>query len=50
MIELRQLSESALELAFGGDTFNTSAYLARIADGRLAVDYVTAVGDDPYSE
>ena len=50
MIELRQLSESALELAFGGDTFNTSAYLARIADGRIAVDYVTAVGDDPYSD
>ena len=50
MIELRQLSESALELAFGGDTFNTSAYLARIADGRLAIDYVTAVGDDPYSD
>lgn len=49
MIELRQLSETALELAYGGDTFNTSAYLARIADGRLAVDYVTAVGDDPYS-
>ena len=50
MIELRQLSESALELAFGGDTFNTSAYLARIADGKLSVDYVTAVGDDPYSD
>lgn len=50
MIELRQLAERSLELAFGGDTFNTSAYLARIADGRLAVDYVTAVGDDPYSD
>lgn len=49
MIELRQLGETSLELAYGGDTFNTSAYLARIAEGRLAVDYVTAVGDDPYS-
>jgi 2-dehydro-3-deoxygluconokinase len=49
MIELRQLSETSLELAYGGDTFNTAAYLSRIADGRLTVDYVTAVGDDPYS-
>jgi 2-dehydro-3-deoxygluconokinase len=49
MIELRQLGETSLELAFGGDTFNTAAYLARLADGRLAVDYVTALGDDPYS-
>lgn len=49
MIELRQLSETALELAYGGDTFNTAAYLARVADGRLEVDYVTALGDDPYS-
>lgn len=50
MIELRHLSEGTLELAFGGDTFNTSAYLARIADGWLSVEYVTAVGDDPYSD
>jgi 2-dehydro-3-deoxygluconokinase len=49
MIELRQLSETSLELAYGGDTFNTAAYLSRIADGLLTVDYVTAVGDDPYS-
>ncbi len=50
MIELRQLSEDRLELAFGGDTFNTAAYLSRVADGRLSVDYVTATGDDPYSD
>ncbi len=49
MIELRQLGETSLELAYGGDTFNTAAYLARLADGRLEVDYVTALGDDPYS-
>jgi 2-dehydro-3-deoxygluconokinase len=51
MIELRHLGEAQLELAFGGDTFNTAAYLVRA--GRpfgLKVDYVTAVGDDPYSE
>jgi 2-dehydro-3-deoxygluconokinase len=51
MIELRHLGETQLELAFGGDTFNTATYIARA--GRpfgLKVDYATAVGDDPYSE
>lgn len=50
MIELRHVGDTALELAFGGDTFNTAAYLARIGGDRYAVDYVTALGDDPYSE
>lgn len=50
MIELRHLGESRLELAFGGDTFNTAAYLARLSAGRLEVDYATALGDDPYSD
>jgi 2-dehydro-3-deoxygluconokinase len=51
MIELRQLGESQLELAFGGDTFNTAAYLSRAGKPfGLKVDYATAVGDDPYSE
>lgn len=51
MIELRHLGDNQLELAFGGDTFNTAAYLVRA--GRpydLKVDYATAVGDDPYSD
>jgi 2-dehydro-3-deoxygluconokinase len=34
-------------LGFGGDTLNTAVYLARLG---LAVDYVTALGDEPYSE
>jgi len=50
MIELRHLSDTALELAYGGDSFNTAAYLARLGGGMLAVDYVTALGDDPYSD
>lgn len=33
-------------LGFGGDTLNTAVYLARLG---IAVDYVTALGDDPYS-
>jgi len=33
-------------LGFGGDTLNTAVYLARLG---VTVDYVTALGDDPYS-
>src|SRR3984957_16384645 len=40
-----------LGLAYGGDTLNTAVYLARLnPPARLAVDYVTALGDDPYSD
>ncbi len=51
MIELNQRDPATLALAFGGDTLNTALYLARInPPGRLAVDYVTALGYDPYSD
>ena len=51
MIELRHRDAALLELGFAGDSFNTALYLARLnAADRLAVDYVTALGDDPYSE
>jgi 2-dehydro-3-deoxygluconokinase len=51
MIELNQRDAATLALAFGGDTLNTAVYLARInSRERLAVDYVTALGDDPYSD
>ncbi|HET6161016.1 MAG TPA: sugar kinase [Dongiaceae bacterium] len=33
-------------LGFGGDTLNTAVYLARLG---VPVDYITALGDDPYS-
>lgn len=50
MIELRHLTEDRLELAFGGDTFNTAVYLLRAGRAQgLRVDYATALGDDPYS-
>jgi 2-dehydro-3-deoxygluconokinase len=51
MIELRHRSESDLELAFGGDTLNTAVYLARLGRDRgVSVDYVSALGDDAYSD
>src|SRR6266404_5670711 len=51
MIELNQRDRETLALAFGGDTLNTAVYLARVNPReRLAVNYVTALGDDPYSD
>ena len=51
MIELSQRGPHELGLAYGGDTLNTAVYLARMGRGRsIKVDYVTALGDDPYSE
>jgi len=51
MIELRHRSETDLELAYGGDTLNFAVYLARLSRAAdVAVDYVTALGEDPYSD
>ena len=51
MMELRHRGPTDLDLAFGGDTLNTAVYLARLGSAAgLSVDYVTALGDDPYSE
>src|SRR5216684_785898 len=51
MVELRHRDEQLLELGFAGDTFNTALYMARCNQReRLTVDYVTALGSDPYSE
>jgi len=51
MIELRHTDAETLKLGFGGDTLNTAVYLARLGrDAGLRVDYVTALGDDAYSD
>jgi len=51
MLELRHRDERLLELGFAGDSFNTALYMARCNQReRLTVDYVTALGTDPYSE
>lgn len=51
MVELAHLGETTLQMAFGGDTSNTAVYLARLTRGLdVDVDYVTALGDDAYSE
>ena len=50
MIELSHVAPDRLALGYAGDTFNAAAYLAReAAPGTADVQYVTLVGDDPYS-
>ncbi len=46
MVELSRGPDGRFGLAYGGDTFNTAAYMARAG---LEVAYATAIGDDPYS-
>jgi len=51
MIELRHTDAQTLKLAFGGDTLNTAVYLARAGrDADIHVDYITALGEDSYSQ
>ena len=47
MIELREMADGRLSRGYGGDTLNTAVYLARLG---VTVDYVTALGDDPWSD
>ncbi|WP_308917739.1 sugar kinase [Jannaschia sp. LMIT008] len=50
MIEL-STAGGAPSLGVAGDTFNTAVYLARALRGTgVSVDYVTALGTDPYSD
>ncbi|KII75363.1 sugar kinase [Vibrio renipiscarius] len=50
MVEL-QKSEHGLTQAVGGDTLNTALYLTRLTQARnVRTSYVTALGDDPFSE
>lgn len=46
MVELREHADGTLRRGYGGDTLNTALYLARLG---MTVDYVTALGDDPWS-
>ena len=48
MIELSH-TESDTKLGVAGDTLNTAIYLKRNAPG-VAVDYLTCLGDDPFSD
>lgn len=47
MVELSPRPGGLFALGFGGDTLNTAVYLARLG---VEVDYLTALGDDGFSE
>lgn len=47
MIELSDVNADRARVGYGGDTLNTAIYLARSG---VDVEYVTALGDDPFSE
>lgn len=47
MVELARGDDGRFTLAYGGDTFNTSVYLARTG---VPVAYATALGDDAHSQ
>lgn len=47
MIELSRGAGNQLTYSYGGDTLNTAIYLARLG---VNVDYITALGDDPFSD
>lgn len=47
MIELTQAAGGTLARGYGGDTLNTAAYCARLG---ASVDYITALGDDSWSD
>ncbi|MET0605253.1 MAG: sugar kinase [Beijerinckiaceae bacterium] len=47
MVELARGADGRFGLAFGGDTFNTAVYAARMGAAAL---YATALGDDVYSD
>src|SRR6185312_540991 len=50
MIELCHQGPRSLAMSFAGDALNLSTYLVRLVGTSLAVNYVTALGDDPYSD
>jgi 2-dehydro-3-deoxygluconokinase len=47
MMELTQALPDHHALGYGGDTLNTAIYCARLG---LSVDYISALGDDPWSD
>ncbi|REC94157.1 sugar kinase [Kushneria indalinina] len=50
MIEMHGRPGQSIHQTFGGDSFNTAAYLARLAGKALNVEYVTALGSDGFSQ
>jgi len=49
MVEVALTSAAAAQVGVAGDTLNTAIYLKRCAP-ELHVDYITKLGDDPFSD
>src|ERR1700730_15688371 len=47
LIELAREADGRFRLGYAGDTFNVAVYLAR---GGIETAFVTALGEDPYSD
>jgi len=47
MLELASLGSEQMQLGFAGDSYNVAVYLAR---NGIKTRYLTAIGDDPYSD
>ena len=47
MIELSERADGSIARSWGGDTLNTAVYMVRLG---MEVDYVTALGDDGWSD
>lgn len=51
MIELQKRADGSIRQSFGGDTFNTAAYFARLGNPfGMTAEYVSALGDDTFSK
>lgn len=51
MLELSPQEDGRYAMGFAGDTYNVAVYLARCSSPEdIVVEYVSALGDDPYSE
>lgn len=51
LVELKDAKAPQLTYGFGGDSFNTAVYMARLGAGLgKFVDYVSAVGNDHFSQ
>src|SRR5687768_16763886 len=50
MIELSVRGDDLWRLGFAGDTFNAAFYARAVLPPERRVGYVTAIGDDPFSD
>jgi len=51
MVELKANEQGAITQKFSGDTLNTAVYLSRLLQGKeIEVSYISAIGEDPFSE